>query len=304
MLDHRTGSHPECPERLIHLQRQLQADGWFQRCTLPNWQPASQEQLSRIHTPAYLESLPEWCLDGPRQVEVDTLVSPDSFSAAALAAGAACDAVRRVLAGEDRLAFAAVRPPGHHALPSGPMGFCLLNNVAIAAKEALLAGLERVLIVDWDVHHGNGTQDTFWTDPQVAFFSSHRFPFYPGSGTEQETGSGPGLGLTVNLPLDAKTPAREVVQAIQAKVEALANRFQPQLILVSAGFDAHRQDPVGGLNLEEEDYFTLGLWMEQLAQSYSQGRLISLLEGGYHLDFMPKSASAYLRGLTMNSTSA
>lgn len=267
-------------------------------CQHPTWSPASVEALSRVHTTAYLETLTTWGKEGPQQVEVDTVVSEGSFSAATLAAGAACDAVERVIRGEDRMAFAAIRPPGHHALDRGPMGFCLLNNVAVAAKHAMQLGLERILIVDWDVHHGNGTQDAFWTDPQVAFFSSHRFPFYPGTGTEEETGEGRGLGFTKNLPLAASTPGREVLMKIQRGVEELANRIQPQLILVSAGFDAHQADPVGGLNLEESHYHDLGVWMEQLSRHWCHGKLVSLLEGGYHLDYMPKSVSAYLRGLT------
>ena len=298
MVAHQTGRHPESPERLTKLGAQLRQDGWFEACRLPSWSPASVEKLARVHLPAYLEMLPEWCREGERQVEVDTVVSAGSYDAACLAAGAACDAVERVLAGEDRQAFAAIRPPGHHALATGPMGFCLFNNVAIAAKHAQQLGLERVLIVDWDVHHGNGTQDTFWTDPHVGFFSSHRFPFYPGSGDSEETGSGAGLGMTMNLPLPAQSLGREVVQGIQLRLEEFASRVRPQLILVSAGFDAHRADPVGGLGLEEEHFYDLGLFMDRLSRHWCGGSLVSLLEGGYHLEYMPKSVSAYLRGLT------
>ncbi len=177
------------------------------------------------------------------------------------------------------------------------MGFCLLNNVAVGALHALHLGLERILIVDWDVHHGNGTQDTFYRDSRVAFFSSHRFPFYPGTGRADETGEGEGLGWTVNLPMDANIAAKDAVAQIQEKVERLAEKRKPQIVLVSAGFDAHPADPVGGLSLEEEHFEQLGKWIAGLAKTHCDGRLVSLLEGGYHLDHMPMSVVAHLRGI-------
>ncbi|MFO0922462.1 MAG: histone deacetylase [Pirellulales bacterium] len=297
MMEHQTGSHPECPQRLAQLGRALEQDGWMKKCQLPQWEPAKNDVLQLVHNPDYLEKLPKWCEADAGYIEADTLVSTKSFSAATIAAGAVCDAVERVMRGEDEKAFCAIRPPGHHAVRQGAMGFCLLNNVAIAAQRALQLGLNRILIVDWDVHHGNGTQDAFYKDSKVAFFSSHRYPFYPGSGAADETGEGEGLGWTVNLPLPANSEAKTTVAQIQDLVGKLAQKAKPDLILVSAGFDAHPADPVGGLCLEESHFEELGRWIGDLARDHCKGRLISLLEGGYHLDHMPMSAVAHLRGL-------
>jgi acetoin utilization deacetylase AcuC-like enzyme len=296
--DHQTGHHPECPARISRLLEDLGETGWLTRCDRPNWQPAKVEYVTAVHDPAYIEQLRAWCKDDVGRVEVDTVVSTQSFDVALYAAGAVCHAVESVLNNVDKQAFCAIRPPGHHCLPKGAMGFCLMNNVAIAAKHAQRQGIERVLIVDWDVHHGNGTQDTFWEDGTVGFFSSHRHPFYPGTGMANETGAGRGLGWIRNLPLAAGTSARDVVRGIQTHVEQLANVVKPQLILVSAGFDAHRADPIGGLSLEEEHFLELGVWMRDLALSCCEGRIISLLEGGYSLKHMPQSVVAYLRGIT------
>jgi acetoin utilization deacetylase AcuC-like enzyme len=215
-----------------------------------------------------------------------------------LGAGAVCDAVDRIIAGEDQTAFCAIRPPGHHALQDAPMGFCLINNVAVGANYARSRGIERVLIVDWDVHHGNGTQAAFWTDPAVGFVSIHRFPFYPGSGREDERGEGAGLGTTVNIPVPADTAASVFLSRLADETEKLARKLKPQLILLSAGFDAHRADPVGGLSLESEHYEEAGKWIRSLACDYCDGRIISLLEGGYHLQRMPECVDAHLKGLT------
>ncbi len=297
MAEHKTGAHPECPARLLQVGKVLESGGWMSQCTRPTWKPATLEQLSRVHQTAYLKELPKWCESNAGRVEEDTVVSERSFEAASIAAGAACDAVERVVAGQDKTAFAAIRPPGHHALAAGPMGFCLLNNVAVAAMHAISLGLDRILIIDWDVHHGNGTQDMFWTDRRVGFFSSHRYPFYPGSGSEDETGGGDGLGYTVNLPLDADVSSATALSGIKSKAEALAQKVQPQLILLSAGFDAHPEDPVGGLCLEEEHFEMLGQWAGELAKHYCDGKLISLLEGGYHLEHMPASVASHLNGI-------
>jgi acetoin utilization deacetylase AcuC-like enzyme len=296
--DHQTGNHPECPARIGRLLQALDETGWSVRCARPSWEPATIEQVAAVHDPAYLEQLRVWCSEDVGRVEVDTIVSKQSFDVALFAAGAVCHAVESVINNIDSQAFCAVRPPGHHALPAGVMGFCLMNNVAIAAKHAQRNGIERVLIVDWDVHHGNGTQDTFWNDGTVGFFSAHRHPFYPGTGMVDETGSGRGLGWIRNLPLAAGTSARDVVRGIQSHVEQLATLVKPQLILLSAGFDAHRADPIGGLSLEEEHFFELGSWIRDLAATWCDGRIVSILEGGYSLTHMPQSVIAHLQGLS------
>lgn len=294
---HQTGSHPECQQRTELLNALLKSSTWLDRSVCPHWQPAKLESLSKVHLPEYLQQLERWCAENAGRVESDTVVSQGSWQAALLAAGAATDAVRRVVAGEDQRAFCAIRPPGHHALAGGPMGFCLLNNVAIAAREALSLGLNRVLIVDWDVHHGNGTQDVFYHDSQVGFLSIHRSPFYPGTGDADETGAGDGLGTTLNIPVTLGITQTQFLDKLKAGLESLAARIKPELVLISAGFDAHRLDPVGGLCLEIEDYGHLTRAVLEIAEVHCQGRVVSLLEGGYHLEMMPRSVLAHLEAL-------
>ena len=204
---HDTGKyHPERIERITRLNKLLAQQGWLERVECPRWPAASQQEVLRVHHPAYYDQLRDWCEQAAGQIEVDTVVSRGSWEAALLAAGSGVDAVRRVLAGPDTRAFCAVRPPGHHALADRPMGFCLFNNVAVAAQAALAEGAQRLLIVDWDVHHGNGTQEAFYEDGRVGFLSIHRSPFYPGTGQAAETGAGAGLGTTLNLPVPHDIP--------------------------------------------------------------------------------------------------
>ncbi len=301
---HQNGNHPECVARIQNVNRMLTQKGWSKRCVLPEWMPAPSQRCQLNHGPAYLEQLQRWCVEDAGRIEPDTVVSTGSWEAAMVGVGAACDAVDRIARGEDHRAFCAIRPPGHHALRDAPMGFCMVNTVAIAAKYVQSMGFERVLVVDWDVHHGNGTQAAFWNDPNVGFVSIHRFPFYPGTGREDERGAGAGLGTTVNLPVPADIPAQEFLDRLMHATTEFANRFRPQWILVSAGFDAHREDPVGGLTLEAEHYETAGKWIDALAREHCQGRIVSLLEGGYHLEHMPECVDAHLRGLTAASDAA
>jgi acetoin utilization deacetylase AcuC-like enzyme len=197
--------------------------------------------------------------------------------------------------GEDKSAMCLVRPPGHHALQKSAMGFCLLNNIAIAAKCAIAEhDLDRVLIVDWDVHHGNGTQDVFYTDAQVAFFSMHRWPFYPGTGDKDETGSGKGLGYTRNVPVAFGTPRDKILAQYANELEAFADKVKPQLVLISAGFDAHVRDPIGSLELETEDFRELTQVVQRIAYTHAQGRIVSALEGGYHPQRLAESVEVHL----------
>jgi len=282
-LAHDTGDHPECAERFVDVPRYLDEVGITPRCHRKPWEQASLERVARVHDTDYLGQLFEFSCAGGGQIEGDTIMSADSFDVALLAAGAACDAVRSVVQGEHRRAFCLIRPPGHHALHASAMGFCLLNNVAIAARAAVeQLGIYRVLIVDWDVHHGNGTQDTFWTDPQVGFLSIHRWPFYPGTGRADETGGGDGLGTTVNVPVEMGTSRSEYLDMFRAALDQLARKMRPQLVLLSAGFDAHRQDPIGSLGLETEDFEHLTSAVLDVADEYAEGRIVSLLEGGYN----------------------
>lgn len=298
LSEHDTGKHPECPERITLLNKLLRQRGWDKRAQCPEWQPASREQLLAVHKAQYVDQLKSWCAMAAGRIENDTVVSPGSWNAALRAAGAAIDATRRVLTSEDTRAFCAIRPPGHHALVGGAMGFCLFNNVAIAAHAALAAGAERVLIVDWDVHHGNGTQDTFYADGRVGFFSIHRWPFYPGTGSKNETGTGRGLGWIRNEPVAADIAVGEFTDRFTRGLEDILAKSKPDLILLSAGFDAHRADPVGGLCLMEEDFHDLTRLLVQAADAHARGRIVSLLEGGYHLDHMPTSVAAHLDALS------
>ncbi len=297
-LDHHTGRHPENPNRLVPIARQLSKEAGHFDLTPVSWSPITVEELARVHSLPYIEEVREFSARGGGQIEADTILSPQSYDVALLAAGAARNAVQRVLKGEDKTAFCLMRPPGHHALPNGAMGFCLFNNVALAARAALEdCGLERVLIIDWDVHHGNGTQDTFWQDPRVAFYSVHRSPFYPGTGAADETGTGAGLGTTKNVPLAFGISRAEYKAAFRATVQDFADKMRPQLILLSAGFDAHALDPVGSLGLESEDFTDLTRDVLQIAAAHTNGRVVSLLEGGYNPDALAESIEAHLHEL-------
>ena len=292
---HDTGSHPENAKRLAAIANRLAGSDLLSSCTRPKWEAADHDLLSLVHDADYVNQVAAFAAAGGGRIEADTVVSSKSYEAAALASGAACDAVERVLQGEAKQAFCVQRPPGHHALASAPMGFCLFNHVAVAAAAAVRRhDLDRVLIVDWDVHHGNGTQDAFWIDPTVAFYSMHRWPFYPGSGREEETGSGAGLGATRNLPVAYGTSRRTILDDFRRDFEDFADKMRPQLLLVSAGFDAHRLDPVGDLGLETEDFAAQAKILADVAAEHCDGKLIALLEGGYHPEMLAESVEAVL----------
>jgi len=296
-LQHQTGSHPESATRLEHVVRLLSEQGLSSQCVRPEWQPASFERLETVHKETFINAIHLLALSGGGMFDADTIVSTASFDVACLAAGAVCDAVKRVLTGSDCRSLCLVRPPGHHSLPDRTMGFCLFNNVALAAQTALDEGLERVLIIDWDVHHGNGTQAVFYDDSRVGFFSVHRWPFYPGTGDSDETGTGDGLGTTHNLPVQFGTSQREYREQVQRDLEKFADRIRPELVLVSAGFDAHRNDPVGSLGLDVEDFRWLTKLSVEIARTHSDGRLVSILEGGYNPHALAECVAEHLRVL-------
>jgi acetoin utilization deacetylase AcuC-like enzyme len=300
-LDHNTGDHPECPERLRQIMAQLDERGLTDRCTRPTWQEAQRDRLTSIHDPALVEGLQQLAADGGGRADADTVVSPPSVDVAKLAAGAVCDAVDRVIADESRSALCLVRPPGHHALPQQAMGFCLFNNIALGAQAALDRGVSRVLIVDWDVHHGNGTQACFYDDPRVGFFSVHRWPFYPGTGEADETGTSDGLGTTRNLPLPFGISRKDYLAAVAGELEDFAVRIKPELVLVSAGFDSHHADPVGSLGLEVEDFSTLSTLANEIADTHAAGRIVSVLEGGYNPPVLAECVAVHLEHLLSGS---
>ncbi|MEE2780668.1 MAG: histone deacetylase [Planctomycetota bacterium] len=300
---HETGNHVESPDRIVAVNAAIADTDLADRCDDVEWTEASEESLLRVHTPEYLARLEAFTRDGGGRIEQDTVVSPHSYHVARRAAGAACDAVSRVCGGKAKNAFCLLRPPGHHALADGAMGFCLLNHAAIAAAHARDAeGVRRVLIVDWDVHHGNGTQDIFYRDPDVAFFSAHRWPFYPGSGRTEETGSGPGLGTTRNLPLPFGIAADDYLEKFRQSLETIAAKQRPELIVLSAGFDAHHADPVGSLGLCEDDFSTLSRCVLDVAAVHCQGRVVSLLEGGYNPQALGACVKIHLESLVSDQT--
>lgn len=296
-LAHDTGAgHPERWQRLRAVTDALQA-------ALPalDWHEAplaTREQLARVHTDGLIRRVLDTCAEASVMLDGDTVLSPYSAQAALRAAGAGIAAVDAVLAGEATRAFCAARPPGHHATPSTAMGFCLFNNIAIAAAHGLHAhGLERIVIADFDVHHGNGTQDCFASDPRVLFASSHQWPLYPGTGDETETG----VGNILNAPVPAGCDGANWLDIWRERLLPAMDAFAPQLLLISAGFDAHRDDPLAGLCVDSEDFGTLTQALVSLAQRHCQGRVVSFLEGGYHLQALADSSVAHVRALQANA---
>ena len=293
--------HPERPERIEAVMSLLERSGQARSCRRGVVRPATDLELSRVHNAHYLDTLGAFEAGGGGWIEADTWVREGSIRAARLAAGSAIEAVRSVFSGEsehERRAFCAVRPPGHHARPSDAMGFCLFNNIAVAAAAAIAEReIERVLIVDWDVHHGNGTQEMFYDDHRVGFVSIHRYPFYPGSGAADETGTGDGLGFTSNAPLPFGVRKTAYFDAYRRAVEAMADRVRPELVLISAGFDAHSADPIGGLGLDIEDFQETTRLVVEIAETHAQGRIVSILEGGYHVTILADCVSSHLEVL-------
>jgi acetoin utilization deacetylase AcuC-like enzyme len=304
MLDHVPPlGHPDQPERIRAISRHLVRTGLSTTCPAGRVREATRSELARVHSLRYLDRLSTFELKGGGLIEADTWVFPGSNHAAILAAGAAIEAVALVVERSDRRAMCLVRPPGHHARPSAPMGFCVYDNIAVAAADARdRLELERILIVDFDVHHGNGTQEIFYQDPRVAYLSIHRYPFYPGSGAADETGTGRGLGFTRNVPIRFGTRRTDFLAAFRAILESFADKVRPELVLVSAGFDAHAEDPIGDLGLETEDFCDLTRTIVEVADTHAEGRIVSLLEGGYNAPILAGCVEVHLDALGAKST--
>ena len=283
-LEHDTGNHVENSQRLVAIMSHLEETGAKDKLTLLSPRPATVEELEAVHAPEYILQIKSKAEGGGGWLDPDTVMCSKSYEVALYAAGGVLTAVEAVMKGEVDSAAALVRPPGHHATHNRAMGFCIFNNVAIAAKFALANfNLSRVLIADFDVHHGNGTQDTFYADPKVLYFSTHQYPFYPGTGWIDETGNGEGEGTTVNFPMAAGWGNEEYQKAFSEVLVPVARRFQPQLILVSAGFDPHWADSIASMQVSVTGFAQIIMVLKRLAAELCQGRLVFTLEGGYNL---------------------
>ncbi len=297
---HDTGrGHPETSARFDAALTALEAAGIAQKMQRLEPRAVSREDLLLAHTGEYLALAEGEIGSGETQLSTgDTVVSAKSWAAATIAAGSALAAVDAVVTGKAPTAFCVVRPPGHHASAGRGMGFCVLNNIALAARHAQRRhGLERVLIVDWDVHHGNGTQDIFYEDGSVLFFSTHQSPWYPGTGRADETGSGTGRGTTINCPLPAGSGREEIFAAFEEKLLPAAEKFRPELVLISAGFDSRLGDPLGQFQLADEDFAGLTKMVRGIADRHGAGRVVSMLEGGYSLTGLARAVTAHVAAL-------
>lgn len=298
---HETGpGHPETPRRFRVVMDALEKDVvlWD---SLKKITPerASRGVIQSAHTKELYGRIEKAFASGLDRLDMDTVISMQSFDAALFGTGGACAGVDAVMSGEAQNAFVAVRPPGHHATAENAMGFCLFNNVAVAARYAQnkYDEIERVAVVDWDVHHGNGTQGIFYTDPTVYFFSMHQYPWYPGTGARGETGHGRGLGTTLNVPVRANTSAENQRKSFEHCISDIDSVFKPDLVMISAGFDAHLNDPLGQLQLEDEDFAAMTRTVKEWADDVCGGRIVSCLEGGYNLDTLGETVHAHVAEL-------
>jgi acetoin utilization deacetylase AcuC-like enzyme len=302
-LGHLAGNtgHPERPERLTAIRGGLEKAGLMTTLYRITPRRVTDTELELVHKPSYVALVRRELsnLQGVRELSTgDTLVSPASLQAAEFAAGGVLNAVDAVMTGKVKNAFAAVRPPGHHATPDRGMGFCIFNNVAIAARYLQKKhGIGRVLIVDWDYHHGNGTQDIFYNDGSVFYFSTHHYGAYPGTGASAETGAGPGAGKILNVPMRPGDGDAEFLQVYETKLVPAARQFKPDFILVSAGFDSMQHDLLGQFNITPQGYAAMTRVVMKLADEFSRGRLVSVLEGGYRLDGLAESVAAHVKTL-------
>ncbi len=300
MLKHDTGpGHPERPDRLTAILNGLKEAGLSAQLLENTPEPADRKWIEAIHDPEYVEHVKRMCQNDHTTIDSSaTPISGDSFRAARLAVGAGLLAADLIAQETVQRAFCPVRPPGHHAEKSRAMGFCLFNNIAILARYLQKKhSIVKILIVDWDVHHGNGTQHAFYNDNTVFYFSTHQFPHYPGTGAESERGSGPGEGFTRNIPLPAGSGNKVYIRAFEEILIPIAEKFQPEFVLISAGFDPHRDDPLADMMVTKEGFARLTAIVRNIADRFANGRIISLLEGGYNLTALRDSAAMHVQEL-------
>lgn len=300
-LEHKTGpGHPESPQRLKHLISKLKSDPLYQKLikidTFPSLAP---ESLYSVHAQDHVSRVRSAIESGATVLDSgDTTVSAKSFAAALKAADAAVEAAVQVWQGKLQRAFVAVRPPGHHAERNEVIGFCIFNNIAVAAHHLLHLNVERIAIIDWDVHHGNGTQNCFYEDNRVLFISLHQYPHYPRTGSANETGSGEGKGYTLNFPMPAGSNAEDYLHIFKERITTELDKFVPEIILISAGFDAHSNDPLSSIDLETETFAAMTRILLESAEKHCNGKMVSILEGGYNVDAFSDSIIEHLKVLS------
>ena len=301
-LKHDTEPHPENPGRLEAIQRKIESSKIYPHLIFPEPRRATDDELAANHNSSHIDHVRNSCRNGTRNLDGDTVICPDSWDAALLSAGAGLTAVDRIIAGQLDNAFTTVRPPGHHAEKDHAMGFCLFNNVAVAARYAIKKhGLNRIFIFDWDVHHGNGTQHSFYSDPSVYYSSTHQYPFYPGTGDDDETGTGDGLGTTLNFPLDPFCGDPAYLDIVENKLIPEIQSYRPDLIIISAGFDAHENDPLAQMRVSADGYGKMTAMILKVAEEVCGGRLLSMLEGGYDHTALAESVHEHVNVLLGDS---
>ena len=299
-LKHKNEPHPENPGRLNAIQKNIESSKYYNNLTLIQPRKATVEDIAKVHGTGYIRSVEDSCRNGVRNLDADTVISADSYQAALLSAGAGLEALDKILEGTVGNAFCAVRPPGHHAEQNKAMGFCLFNNVGVIARYAQdVKNIQKIFIFDWDVHHGNGTQHSFYKDSSIYYSSIHQYPFYPGTGGVDETGTGDGLGSNLNLPMRAYSCDADYINIIEHKLIPVIQKFNPDLIIISAGFDAHENDPLAQINLSTDCYGKMTQKLMEIANDVCNGRILSMLEGGYDYSALADSVQLHVETLSL-----
>ena len=302
-LKHKNEPHPENPGRLNAIQKNIESSKYYNNLTLIQPRKATVEDIAKVHGTGYIRSVEDSCRNGVRNLDADTVISSDSYQAALLSAGAGLEALDKILEGSVGNAFCAVRPPGHHAEQNKAMGFCLFNNVGVIARYAQdVKNIQKIFIFDWDVHHGNGTQHSFYKDSSIYYSSIHQYPFYPGTGGVDETGTGDGLGSNLNLPMQAYSCDADYINAIEHKLIPVIQKFNPDLIIISAGFDAHENDPLAQINLSTDCYGKMTQKLMEIANDVCNGRILSMLEGGYDYSALADSVQLHVETLSSSQS--
>lgn len=302
-LKHKNEPHPENPGRLNAIQKNIESSKYYNNLTLIQPRKATVEDIAKVHGTGYIRSVEDSCRNGVRNLDADTVISADSYQAALLSAGAGLEALDKILEGTVGNAFCAVRPPGHHAEQNKAMGFCLFNNVGVIARYAQdVKNIQKIFIFDWDVHHGNGTQHSFYKDSSIYYSSIHQYPFYPGTGGVDETGTGDGLGSNLNLPMRAYSCDADYINVIEHKLIPVIQKFNPDLIIISAGFDAHENDPLAQINLSTDCYGKMTQKLMEIANDVCNGRILSMLEGGYDYSALADSVQLHVETLSSSQS--